>query len=83
MLSPDTTQRLADRRMFAIERLTGHTAGSRDGGDPAPKGWHRVALPGCGQVGTHDLRHCRLGNEAVPLAPGLVVCEIGCLGFER
>ena len=83
MLAADAAERLADRRMLGVERMPGDTAGAGNGGNSAAQGRHRVALAGRRQIGPDHLRRCRHGDETVPVAPGLVVREVGRISPQR
>jgi hypothetical protein len=70
-------ERLADRRMPGVEGMAGNATRTRNGGNATAQRRHRTAFPGRCQVSSHHLWCGRHGDETVPVAPGLVVREIG------
>ena len=80
VLAADAAQRLADRRMFGVERMSGDAASPSDGGDPAAQGRHRVALTSRGEIGADDFGRRRHRREAVLRTPSLEVGDIGRVG---
>ena len=66
--------------MLGIEGMAGNATRTGDGGDPTAQGRHRVAFAGRRQIGSDHLGCGRHGDETVPVAPGLVVREVGRIG---
>ena len=83
MLAADPAERLADRRMLGFQRLPGDTAGACDRGDTAAQCGQCVALAGCRQIGSNDLRRGRHRLETMPVTPGPVVRKVGRVGSQR
>jgi hypothetical protein len=77
MLASDAAERLADRRMFGVEGMTGNAACAGNGGNSTAQSWHRITFACSRQIGADYLGCCGHGGEAVPVTPGLVVREVG------
>ena len=80
MLASDAAERLADRRMLGVEGMTGNAACAGNGGNSTAQSWHRITFACSRQIGPDHLGCCGHGDETVPVAPGLVVREVGRIG---
>jgi hypothetical protein len=83
MRTPNAAQRLADRRVFGVERMAGHATGAGNGRDAAAQGRHGVAFAGGGKIGADDLGgggHCL---KTVLAAPGHEVGEVSGVRPQR
>jgi hypothetical protein len=80
MLVPDAAKRLADRRILGVEGMAGNATRTGNGGDSRAQGRHRKTFTSRRQIGPDHLGCCRHGDESVPVAPGLVVREVGRVG---
>ncbi len=77
MLASDAAERLADRRMLGVEGMAGNATSTRNGGNSTAQGRHRIPFTSSRQIGADHLGCCGHGDETVPVAPSLVVREVG------
>jgi hypothetical protein len=80
MLTPNAAERLADRRVLGVERMTGNATRTGNGSNSTAQGGHRITFTSSRQIGPDHLGCRRHGDESVPVAPGLIVREIGRIG---
>ena len=82
MRACDAAQGLADRWMARVQRLLGHPVCACDGGHATPRRRQRVAQAGGGEIRADGLRLGRHRLEAVRLAPGAEVLEVGLVDTQ-